>query len=91
MSEISKVIIRSCPDYDEPARIREIVRQGMTDLASKPHGRVLLKYNMVFAHRKIARGAFTNPNVLEALIDVLGSMPEVDSIRPADRAQEALP
>lgn len=85
MKSTFKVIIRRCPDYDNVGRIRAIVREGMEELGSKPRGKVLLKYNMVFAHRKISPFAHTHPNVLEAVIDALASRPEVEKIILGER------
>jgi uncharacterized protein (DUF362 family) len=44
----AKVIIRHCDQYD-PARIREIVLNGLEELGIRPKGRVLLKPNLVMA------------------------------------------
>ncbi|MBK7579011.1 MAG: DUF362 domain-containing protein [Myxococcales bacterium] len=41
-----KVILRHCDSYD-PERIRRIVREGMEELGLRPHGRTLLKPNLV--------------------------------------------
>lgn len=44
----AKVILRHCDSYD-PQRIRAIVREGMEHLGLRPHGRTLLKPNLVAA------------------------------------------
>jgi uncharacterized protein (DUF362 family) len=44
----AKVILRHCDSYD-PQRIRTIIREGMETLGLRPHGRTLLKPNLVAA------------------------------------------
>jgi uncharacterized protein (DUF362 family) len=41
-----RVIIRHCDSYD-PERIRRIVREGLEELGLSPHGRTLIKPNLV--------------------------------------------
>lgn len=86
-----KVIIRRCPDYDNLDRIRGIVSDGMEELGAKPKGKVLLKYNMVFAHRKISRYAYTHPRVLEGIVDTLAARPEVEKVILGERTGVYVP
>jgi uncharacterized protein (DUF362 family) len=86
-----KVIIRSCPDYDDLDRIRGIVAEGMEELGAKPHGRVLLKPNIVFAHKRYGTHAYTNPKVMEAVIDVLAERPEVEKVIIGERTSVYVP
>ena len=86
-----KVIIRSCPDYEDVDRIRGIVAEGMEELGAKPFGRVLLKPNVVFAHKRYSRYSYTNPAVLEALIDELAARPEVEKIILGERTAVYMP
>jgi uncharacterized protein (DUF362 family) len=69
-----RVIIRSCASYD-PAAIRVIVREGLAELGLKPHGRTLVKPNLVAAG-KLFPHAHTRPEfgegVLQALRDAGG-------------------
>jgi uncharacterized protein (DUF362 family) len=44
----ARVILRHCDEYD-PERIRRIVREGLTELDLRPHGRTLVKPNLVCA------------------------------------------
>ena len=71
-----KVIIRHCDSYD-PERIRTIVREGLKELDLVPHGRTLVKPNLVAAGDQFPH-AFTRPEfgegVLRALKDV-GAIP----------------
>ncbi len=69
-----RVIIRNCAGYD-PEAIRAIVRDGLNELGLKPHGRTLVKPNLVAAG-KLFPHAHTRPEfaegVLHALRDVGG-------------------
>ncbi|UCD84661.1 MAG: DUF362 domain-containing protein [Deltaproteobacteria bacterium] len=96
MNELSvpanhKVIIRSVPDYQDIDAIRKVVAEGMEDLGTKPFGRVLLKYNMVFAHKRFGRFAYTHPHVLEAIVDVLAARPEVEKVILGERTGVYVP
>jgi uncharacterized protein (DUF362 family) len=67
-----RVIIRHCENYDAE-RIRVIVREGLKELGLVPHGRTLVKPNLVAAGQHFPH-AFTRPEVgegvLRALLDV---------------------
>ena len=69
------VIIRHCDSYDAE-RIRTIVREGLRELGLVPHGRTLVKPNLVAAGEQFPY-AYTRPEfgegVLRALKDVGGS------------------
>ena len=86
-----KVIIRRCPDYNDPALIRGIISEGMEELGAKPFGKVLLKYNMVFAHGRFGLHAYTNPRVLEAIVDTLAVRPEVEKVILGERTGVYVP
>jgi uncharacterized protein (DUF362 family) len=68
------VIIRHCAEYD-PQKIRAIVKDGLQELGLKPHGRTLMKPNLVAAGPLFPH-AHTRPEfgegVLRALQDVGG-------------------
>ena len=85
------MIIRRCPDYNNPDLIRGIVSEGLEELGAKPFGKVLLKYNLVFAHERFGRHAYTNPRILEAIIDVLAARPEVEKIILGERSGVYVP
>lgn len=91
MADQSRVMIRACPDYDDLDRIRGIVSEGMEELGAKPFGKVLLKYNMVFAHERFGLHPYTNPRVLEAIIDVLAARPEVEKVILGERTGVYVP
>jgi uncharacterized protein (DUF362 family) len=69
------VIIRHCDRYDAE-RIRTIVREGLQELKLAPHGRTLVKPNLVAAGEQFPH-AYTRPEfgegVLRALQDVGGA------------------
>ena len=69
-----RVIIRHCDGYDAE-RIRAIVRDGLRELDLVPHGRTLVKPNLVAAG-PLFPYAYTRPEfgegVLWALKDVAG-------------------
>jgi uncharacterized protein (DUF362 family) len=61
-----KVILRACPTYDVE-RIRTLIREGMAELDLKPHGRTLIKPNVV-ASGPVFKDAYTRPEFLEGVI-----------------------
>ncbi|HKP63218.1 MAG TPA: DUF362 domain-containing protein [Polyangiales bacterium] len=65
----AKVIIRHCDEYD-PERIREIIREGLTELGLRPHGRTLIKPNLVMAGENF-EDAHTRPEFVEGVIKAL--------------------
>ena len=91
MADKHKVIIRSCHDYQDLDRIRAIVAEGMEYLGAKPFGKVLLKPNVVFAHKRYSRFSYTHPTVIEALIDELAARPEVEKITIGERTAIYMP
>ena len=91
MAEKHKVIIRSCPDYDDQNRIRSIVAEGMQELDIKPFGKVLYKPNIVFAHKRYGMYPFTHPNVTEAILDELTARPEVEKVTIGERTSVYMP
>ncbi len=91
LAEKHKVIIRRVPDYQNIDLIRGVVAEGMEELGASPFGKVLLKYNMVFAHKRFSRFAYTHPQVLEAIIDVLAARPEVEKVILGERTGVYVP
>ncbi|HMR76316.1 MAG TPA: DUF362 domain-containing protein, partial [Polyangiaceae bacterium] len=68
-AEHPKVIIRHCDTYD-PERIRKIIREGMEELDLRPHGRTLLKPNLV-ATGPLFQHAYTRPEFTEGVLAAL--------------------
>ncbi len=64
-----KVILRQCDAYD-PVRIRQILNEGMEELGLRPHGRTLVKPNLVMAG-PMFRHAHTRPEFMEGLLGAL--------------------
>jgi uncharacterized protein (DUF362 family) len=64
-----KVIIRHCDEYD-PGRIRQIIREGIAELGVHPHGRTLVKPNVV-ASKPSFPHAYTRPEFVEGVLMAL--------------------
>ena len=65
-SERSQVIIRHCDGYDV-AKIREIIGGGLRQMQLRPHGRTLLKPNLV-ASGELFEHAYTRPEFTEGVL-----------------------
>src|SRR4051812_36641145 len=61
-----RVIIRRCPSYDI-AKIRSIIREGLEELDLRPHGRTLVKPNVVASGPQFPY-AFTRPEFIEGVL-----------------------
>ena len=77
-----QVIIRHCDEY-EPQRIRQIIREGLEALGLRPHGRTLVKPNIVCAGERFPY-AYTRPEFVEG---VLRALQDVDERQADDRAR----
>ena len=64
-----KVILRRCDSYDVSA-IERIVDQAIDDLGERPHGKILVKPNVVCS-TPVVRSAHTDTAVVEATVNVL--------------------
>src|SRR3954471_14085125 len=64
-----RVIIRRCPSYDVD-RIRTIVREGLEELDLRPHGRTLVKPNLV-ASGPLFEHAYTRAEFMEGVLRAL--------------------
>lgn len=62
-----KVLIARCDDYD-PDKIEKIIGRGMDELGIVPKGRVLVKPNIVIAHKDFFPHAFTRPEFTDGLL-----------------------
>ncbi len=67
-----RVILRLMPDYD-PEKIAVVVREGLAalGLSRRIGGRVVIKPNVVMAHRKIAPSAYTRPEFMDGVLRAL--------------------
>ena len=70
-----KVILRHCETYD-PERIAQIIGEGMDELDVKPHGRTMIKPNVVISHEEIFPHAFTRSEFLDGLFNAIKSRSE---------------
>lgn len=61
-----KVIIRHCDTYDAEV-IRRVVREGLEELGLRPHGRTLVKPNLV-ASGPLFQHAYTRPEFSEGVL-----------------------
>jgi uncharacterized protein (DUF362 family) len=68
-SQKPRVIIRHCDEYD-PEKIRRIVREGLQELGLAPHGRTLVKPNLVSAG-PLFEHAHTRPEFVEGVLAAL--------------------
>jgi uncharacterized protein (DUF362 family) len=64
-----KVIVRRCNSYDVSA-VEKIVDQAIDDLGEHPHGKILIKPNVVCS-TPVVRSAHTHTSVVEAVVNVL--------------------
>src|SRR5262245_36819240 len=64
-----RVIIRRCQSYDVE-QIRTIVREGLEALELRPHGRTLIKPNVVASGPSFPH-AYTRPEFVEGVIRAL--------------------
>jgi uncharacterized protein (DUF362 family) len=84
-----KVIIRRCEDYDVPA-IEKIIKEGIEELGEKPHGKILIKPNVVCS-TQIVQAAHTHPNVIEAMVNVLREMTPSADVTVGESGGMAIP
>jgi hypothetical protein len=63
------VIIRHCPEYDTPF-IRGLIREGLEHLDLRPHGRTLVKPNVVASGQHFPH-AYTRPEFVEGVLHAL--------------------
>ena len=64
------VLLKRVNDYD-PLLMRKVIDEGLELLGEKPKGRVLIKPNVVFAHKRYSRHAYTNPELVGQMVDAL--------------------
>jgi uncharacterized protein (DUF362 family) len=65
-----QVILRHCDGYD-PKRIATILSEGMAALDLWPHGRVLVKPNLVTPHPRFFAHSFTRPEFIDGLLQAV--------------------
>jgi len=67
MGEKHKVLIMRCDTYDAD-KIAGIIKEGMEELNAIPSGNILLKPNVVMAHKQFFPHAFTRSEFLDGAI-----------------------
>lgn len=85
-----KVILRRCANPD-PERVQSIVREGLATLGVRPHGRVLIKPNVVTANRVYIHHSYTHPGVVEGLIRELKTNDAVTGITIGESSGYGIP
>ncbi|MCG8685682.1 MAG: DUF362 domain-containing protein [Desulfobacterales bacterium] len=65
-----KVIIRACDTYDKE-KIRVIIQEGIKELGLTPSGKILIKPNIVTANKDYIHHSFTEPAMLESMVQSL--------------------
>ena len=86
-----KVMISRCTEYDVD-RIAEIAQQGMEWMELRPHGKTILKPNLVIAHDKYFKHAYTRVEVAEGVLRAARARAEeLESIRIAERCGITMP
>ncbi len=73
------VILREVVGYDYN-KIREAIQAGMKELGAAPHGRVFVKPNIIFAHKRYGTTGYTNRVVMRALLEELSDRKEVEKV-----------
>jgi uncharacterized protein (DUF362 family) len=84
------VLLKEVNGYDYN-KIREVIRQGMADLNASPHGRVFVKPNVIFAHKRYGTTGYTNPVFMRALLEELSEMREVERITLGEHCAVTVP
>ena len=74
-----KVIIKRCDTYDREA-IQKIIKEGIDELGLSPKGNILIKPNVVTANKEYIHHSFTEPTMLEAMVDCLRNDYEQEQI-----------
>lgn len=85
------VIIRHCPDYDVD-RIQTIAREGLEALDLRPHGRTLLKPNVV-ASGELFPHAYTRAEFVEGVLRALKerATPDLEELAVGERCGITIP
>lgn len=85
------VIIRACADYDSQ-RIRGIIRDGLDHLDLQPHGRTLVKPNVVASGQHFPH-AHTRPEFMEGVLRALRdrARPDLEELAVGERCGITMP
>jgi uncharacterized protein (DUF362 family) len=84
------VILRNCEDYD-PGRIERIAAEGLETLGLEPHGRTLVKPNVV-ASGEMFPHAYTRPEFVEGVLRALrGRGSRMEELAVGERSGITMP
>jgi len=75
-----RVFLRRCSDYD-PTKIRGIVRETLEDLNLRPHGRVLVKPNLVIVQKNAFVNAHTRAEFTDGVLGALRDREEPGAVK----------
>ena len=87
---MEKVIVRKCEEYNKDA-IKGIVREGMEELGYRPKGKVMIKPNIVYAHKRYAIHAYSHPSIIEAVVEELKAENAVTRVTIGERCAVTIP
>lgn len=91
MVEKHKVLIMRCDSYDAE-KIAGIIKEGMEELNAIPSGNILLKPNVVMAHKEFFPHAFTRPEFVDGVIAATKEMAKnVKEISVGERSGITIP
>ena len=91
MSEKHKVLIMRCDTYDSE-KIAGIIKKGMEELEAIPSGNILLKPNVVMAHKEFFPHAFTRSEFVDGVISATKEMAKnVKEISVGERSGITIP
>jgi len=85
-----EVLLREVIGYDYK-KIREVIQEGMKHFGVKPKGRVFVKPNVIFAHKRYGTTGYTNPVVLRAVLEELSERKEVERITLGEHCAVTVP
>ena len=84
------VLLRRVESYD-PAAMAAVIIEGMDLLERKPHGKVLIKPNVVFANKNYSQYAFTHPDLVGCVADQVRNLPGVTDLHIGESGGYAIP
>jgi uncharacterized protein (DUF362 family) len=91
MSKDRWVLLRRVESYN-PSALNAVVQEGIELLDRKPHGKVLIKPNVVFANKHYSQHAFTNPDLVGTVVDhVRRTYPGVTDLTIGESGGFAIP
>jgi uncharacterized protein (DUF362 family) len=91
MSKPHKVLLMRCASYNRD-KISGIIKEGMQELEVKPFGRIMLKPNVVMAHKEYFPHAFTRSEFLDGTLDATKQQSEnIQELAVGERSGITIP